>query len=79
MHWLHTDPLRHSYQCPDEQPGIQDGVNATENGDTVLVQPGTSDDSYSGFMEDSSGTFDGTSWRAPLAGLRKYYYSIALN
>jgi hypothetical protein len=34
----------------------------------------SSDYPYSDFVEDSSGSFTGESWSAPLIGARKYYY-----
>jgi len=37
----------------------------------------SSEDSYSGFAEDTSGSFNGESWTAPLAGTQKYYYVLA--
>ncbi len=39
----------------------------------------TSDDPYSGFVEDTSGTFDGTSWTAQVSGEKKFYYVTAEN
>ncbi|MCD4760775.1 DUF5123 domain-containing protein, partial [bacterium] len=37
----------------------------------------SSDDPYSGFIEDSSGSFDGESWSAPIGDEKRYYHVIA--
>ncbi|TSA26035.1 hypothetical protein D4R71_04385 [bacterium] len=39
----------------------------------------SSDDPYSGFEEDTSGNYTGTSWTAPLAEIKKFYYVKAVN
>ena len=38
----------------------------------------SSDDPYSGFVEDGSGTFSGESWNAPLPTGKKFYYMKAV-
>jgi HYDIN/CFA65/VesB family protein len=37
----------------------------------------SSDNAYTGFTEDLSGTFDGTSWSAPISAEKKFYYVTA--
>ena len=37
----------------------------------------SSDDPYSGFVEDTSGSFAGESWSAPIGDIKKFYYVIA--
>jgi hypothetical protein len=38
----------------------------------------SSDDPYENFTEDTSGNFNGTSWSAPLATEKKFYYVTAV-
>ena len=37
------------------------------------------DDPYSGFAEDTSGTFAGESWSAPIPNGKKFYYVVGVN
>ena len=37
----------------------------------------SSDDPYTGFVEDTSGSFAGESWSAPIGDVKKFYYVIA--
>ncbi|MCK4653795.1 MAG: FG-GAP repeat protein [Candidatus Cloacimonetes bacterium] len=37
----------------------------------------SSDDPYTGFVEDTSGSFAGESWSAPIGDIKKFYYVIA--
>ncbi|MCK4654629.1 MAG: hypothetical protein KAU01_09285 [Candidatus Cloacimonetes bacterium] len=39
----------------------------------------SSDSPYNGFEEDTTGTFNGTSWSASVAGNKKFYYVKAVN
>lgn len=39
----------------------------------------SSDNPYSGFTEDTSGTFDGESWTAAISNEKKFYYVTAVN
>ena len=39
----------------------------------------SSNDPYTGFVEDISGTFDETSWSAPISTVKKFYYVTANN
>ena len=36
----------------------------------------SSDDPYTGFEEDTSGTFTGENWTAPIVNIKKFYYVI---
>ena len=36
-------------------------------------------DPYTGFTEDTTGTFNGSSWTAPFSGNMKFYYVVAVN
>ena len=38
----------------------------------------SSDDPYTGFVEDTSGSFAGESWSAPIGDVKKFYYVIAI-
>ncbi|MCK4654592.1 MAG: hypothetical protein KAU01_09100, partial [Candidatus Cloacimonetes bacterium] len=37
----------------------------------------SSDDSYTGFVEDTSGSFAGETWSAPIGDVKKFYHVIA--
>ena len=39
----------------------------------------SSNDPYTGFAEDTTGTFNGTSWSVTLSGSKKYFYVKAIN
>ena len=39
----------------------------------------SSDDPYTGFVEDTSGSFAGESWSASLVNEKKFYYVTAIN
>ena len=39
----------------------------------------SSNDPNTGFLEDTSGTFDGTSWSTSIVNEKKFYYVIAIN
>ena len=39
----------------------------------------SSDLPNTGFTEDTSGTFNGTNWSAPIPGTKKFYYVKAIN
>ena len=37
----------------------------------------SSNEPYTGFLEDTSGSFAGESWSVPIEGVKKFYYVIA--
>ena len=39
----------------------------------------SSDNPYSGFTEDTTGIYDGTSWTGPVTATKRFYYVIGLN
>ncbi|MEA1972189.1 MAG: hypothetical protein U9N34_02690 [Candidatus Cloacimonadota bacterium] len=49
--------------------------DAVENANSYKIY--SSDQPFAGFIEDTSGTFNGTRWSAPISVIRKFYYVIA--
>ena len=47
-------------------------------GDATSYKVYSSNDPYENFTEDTSGSFDGESWSAPLATEKKFYYVTAV-
>ncbi len=61
-----------------EQDGsVHISWDTVENATSYTVY--SSDSPYSGFTEDETGTYDGTSWTAPISEDKKFYYVKAVS
>ena len=77
------------YHCP-EPLNKPESVHISANASTVTLtwdavsgatayKVYSSDNPFTGFTENTAGTYDGTSWTAPLPGTKKFYYVKAVN
>ena len=74
-------PLSNGIPCPENvvisisSNTVHIEWNAVSGASSYKVY--SSDDLYSGFVEDTSGTFVGTSWSAQVSEEKKFYYITA--